>query len=427
MTQAATYRTGKEPIIRKNFSRIPKIIDIPYLLEIQTSFYERFLQRNVAPRKRGLHGLEEVFRSIFPIEDFNGTASLEFHGYELGIWECRCGEYLELGGPGINCPTCKKDLTYKESFPQEECIKRGLTYADPLKIKVQLIVKDKDEETGEVSVREVKEQKIYLGEIPLMTETGTFIINGTERVAVSQLHRSPGAFFTSEKGKGAQSGSTTYSARLIPYRGSWLDFEFDVKDILHARIDRRRKFPATILLKALGYQADELLSHFYKFAEIKYNIDVDEFTVALSKDILALGLKASKEIKDPKSGVIIAKAGRKLNRRMLKQFSTAGQDNFLLSDEDLVGRYIAEDVVDEETGEILIEINSAITPEIMALIRERRIESFPVLVIEEGSRDTAVRDTLTLDKVDTTEDALKEIYKRMRPGDPPTPESAKAL
>ena len=427
MTQAATYRTGKEPVKRKDFSQIPEIIDIPNLLEIQTSFYERFLQRNVAPLKRAQQGLEEVFQSVFPVSDFNKTATLSYLGYELGIWECKCGEYLELGGPGIVCTNCNRELFYKETFPKEECVKRGLTYADPLKIKVQLVIKSIDEETGEESVREVKEQKIYLGEMPLMTETGTFIINGTERVAVSQLHRSPGAFFTSDKGKGAQIGQTTYAARLIPYRGSWLDFEFDVKDILHARIDRRRKFPATILLKALGYESDELLRFFYDFAEISYNPDIDEFSVGVSRDILPIGFKAPTDIKDSKTGDVIAKAGRKLNRRMIKQFESAGQKTFLLSDDDLLGKFVGEDIIDTETGEIFIEINTQITAETIATFREKKIKSFNILVIDETSRETSIRDTLTADKVGSHDDALKEIYKRMRPGDPPTPESAKTL
>jgi DNA-directed RNA polymerase subunit beta len=426
MTKAATYRQGKEPVKRIDFSRIPKILDIPNLLEVQTTFYERFLQKNVAPSTRKNQGLHEVFQSVFPITDFNGTATLEYKGYELGIWESPVGEYLDLGGPGVIDSATGKPLSYKPMFDQEECIKRGLTYADPLKIMVQLVLKDRDEKTGEEAIREVKEQKIYLGEIPLMTEHGTFIINGTERVAVSQLHRSPGAFFTSEKGKGAQAGLINYSARLIPYRGSWLDFEFDVKDILHARIDRRRKFPATILLKALGYEEEELLNFFYQTAELRYHADTDRFSLPVSRDLLNLGLKPDTDVKD-KSGAVLIKAGRKLNRRAIKQMEQAGLSDLTVSEEAVLGRILAADIIDEETGEVLLEINQPLTADSLALIRSKKIEALPVLVIDEQSRDTSIRDTLAIDKIESREEALKEIYKRMRPGDPPTADTAAAL
>ncbi|MBI5815624.1 MAG: DNA-directed RNA polymerase subunit beta [Nitrospinae bacterium] len=427
MAKVTGYRRGKEPIKRRNFSRIPTIMEIPNLLEIQTKFYEKFLQKNTAPQKRQSAGLQEVFTSVFPISDYNQTAMLEFKGYELGIWECKCGEYMDLGGPGVVCSTCKKEVTYKETYRKEECLKRGLTYADPLKIKVQLVVKDRDEETGATHIREIKEQKIYLGEIPLMTDTGTFIINGTERVAVSQMHRSPGAFFTSEKGKGPQSGQTAYSARLIPYRGSWLDFEFDVKDILYARIDRRRKFPATVLLKALGYDTPELLGFFYRFMAVKYNTGTDEFSTQLNRDALPMGLKSHADIHDPKTGELIVKAGRKLNRKIMKGLDAANVKSLKLSDEELIGRFMAEDIVDEQTGEILIEINSAISADTLKIIRDRKIESAQILVVDEQFRDTSMRDTLMLDKIESQDEALKEIYKRMRPGDPPTADTARTL
>lgn len=427
MTEVATYRPGKEPVLRKDYSKFPTLIDIPNLLEIQTRFYEKFLQKTHAPYSRKNMGLQEVFTGVFPISDYNQTATLEFKGYELGIWECRCGEYMDLGGPGVVCPSCKREVVYKETYPQDECIKRGLTYADPLKIKVQLVLKSKDEETGETQIREIKEQKIYLGEVPLMTDTGTFIINGTERVAVSQLHRSPGAFFTSEKGKGAQVGQMNYSARLIPYRGSWLDFEFDIKDILYARIDRRRKFPATVLLKALGYGAPELLGYFYNTIKLRYNTSIDEFSVEVGKEMLPLGFKTHEDIKDSKTGEAILKAGRKLNRKAIRQLETSGAKSLRLAEDEVLGRFIAEDLVDEETGEIIIEINTEIKADTLKIIRERKLESFPILVIDEQFKDTSIRDTLMVDKIETKDDALKEIYKRLRPGDPPTAETARAL
>jgi len=427
MKKAATFRLGKEPYKRKNFSKIPSIIDIPNLLKIQTSSYERFLQKKVSPGKRRNIGLQEVFSRTFPISDYNGTATLEFKGYELGIWECKCGEYMDLGGYGVSCAKCGRDVVYKEKFYVDECRQRGLTYADPLKILVQLIVQNKDEETGETVIREVKEQKIYLGEIPLMTETGTFIINGTERVAVSQMHRSPGAFFTSEKGKGVHAGQLTYSARLIPYRGSWLDFEFDIKDILHVRIDRRRKFPVTILLKALGYSGEDLLSFFYKFARVHYSATKDEFDIEVKRDMMTMGVRPIADIKDPNTGDLIIKADRKLTKKSVKLMEASGIKTMKIRDEHLMGKFCAEDIVDEETGEILIEINSVISAETLEIIRDRKIESFPILVIDEQFNDTSMRDTIAMDKVKTEEEALKEIYKRMRPGDPPTSETAKAL
>ncbi|MBI4829699.1 MAG: DNA-directed RNA polymerase subunit beta [Nitrospinae bacterium] len=427
MSKATGYRPGKEPITRRNFSRIPTIIEIPNLLEVQTKSYEKFLQRAIPPAKRDMVGLQEVFARTFPIHNYDGTATLEFKGFELGIWECKCGEYLDLGGPGVVCATCGKDVAYKEKFHVDECRQRGLTYADSLKILVQLIVKSRDEQSGETSVREVKEQKIYLGEIPLMTETGTFIINGTERVAVSQMHRSPGAFFTSEKGKGAQAGQMNYSARLIPYRGSWLDFEFDIKDILYVRIDRRRKFPVSVLLKALGYTTEELLAFFYEFAAIRYDAKTDEFTVPVGKQMLGLELKAPRDIKDPKSGELITRGGRKYTRKSLKMLESAGIAAIKLTEDELIGKFCAEDIVDENSGEILIEINAPITADTIAVIRERKIAKFPVLVIGEQIKDKSLRDTLVIDKIESQEDALREIYKRMRPGDPPTAETAKAL
>ena len=427
MSKAVDFRPGKTPISRKNFSRIPAIIGIPNLLEVQTRSYEKFLQRSISPAKRQDVGLQEVFVRTFPISDFNGLATLEFKGYEQGIWECKCGEYIDLGGAGVVCDKCRKEVTYKEKFHVDDCRQRGLTYADPLKILVRLVVKEEVEGTGEFHVREIKEQKIYLGEIPLMTETGTFIINGTERVAVSQMHRSPGAFFTSEKGKGAQAGLTNYSARLIPYRGSWLDFEFDIKDILYVRIDRRRKFPVSVLLKALGYEVEELLSFFYKVANVSFDYTNEEFSIEVSPDLSGMGLKVHGDIKDPASGEILVRSGRKLNRKNLKILMEHGIKTVKALREDILARYCASDVVDEETGEILVEINGLITEDTINVLKERKRDSFKLLVINEQFKDTSFRDTLVVDKVEGAEEALREIYKRMRPGDPPTHETAKAL
>src|SRR5690349_2134735 len=257
--------------LRRTFGRIKKIIDIPNLIEIQKRSYEEFLQRDVAPEARKDQGLQAVFKSVFPIKDFNETASLEFVSYTLS----------------------------EPKYDVEECHQRGMTFAAPLKVTVQLVIWDVDAESGVRSIKNVKEQEVYFGEIPLMTENGTFIINGTERVIVSQLHRSPGAFFDHDRGKTHSSGKLLYSARIIPYRGSWIDFEFDPKDILYVRIDRRRKMPATVLLRALGYSTQELLDYYYQ-KETIYVEKGGKYSKEINLDLLQ-GQRASKDLKDPKT------------------------------------------------------------------------------------------------------------------------------
>jgi DNA-directed RNA polymerase subunit beta len=414
----------KNFIQRKDFSKIPAIVDIPNLIEVQKISYDRFLQKGRHPSKRENKGLDEVFRSVFPISNYKDTASIEYIGYEVGIWECGCGEYKGLGGEGMVCEKCKKDVVYKEKYSMEECRQKGMTYADPLKVMVQLMVKEKDEK-GKSAIREIKEQKIYLGEIPLMTDTGTFIINGIERVIVSQMHRSPGAFFFHDKSKSTSLGKVTYSARLIPYRGSWLDFEFDTKDILYVRIDRRRKFPATILLRSLGYSTEEILSLFYESVKVSYHPDSDIFSVNVSD--LLVGQKAKEDIIDPSTGECIVKAHKKIHKGMIKRMESAKIKTISISPEDMVGKIIAADVVDENTGEILLEINADITPDMVETIKKNKIKEFSILHIDEQYNDTSLRDTLLSDKINTTEEALREIYKRIRPGEPPTIETAKVL
>lgn len=420
------YRPGKEPVKRKDYSSIPHVIGIPNLLDLQVRFYERFLQQDVPPASRARVGLEEVFQSIFPITDFNNKATLEYLGYELGVWESPSGEYSDLGGVGEVDSVTGEPVSRKPIFDKEDCLKRGLTYSDPLKIKARLILRSKDESTGAERIEEIKEQKIYVGEIPLMTETGAFIINGVERVMVSQLHRSPGVFFTAEQGKGAQAGNVNYSARMIPYRGSWLDFEFDTKDILSARIDRKRKFPATILLKALGFESEELLSEFYESFEVQYSSSTDKFSLVLSDSLKKVGMRVSATVKDS-AGNALLKAGSKLTRRHFNKLKAAKIKSVEVAAEDLIGLYPASDTVDLETGEIYVEMNAPLTEDNIALIRSRSIESLKFLAIDEQRRDTSFRATLAIDKVDSREEALKEIYKRARPGDPPTLETAEAL
>jgi DNA-directed RNA polymerase subunit beta len=409
---------------RRDYARIPAVINIPNLIEVQKDSYARFLQKDRHPKQREDRGLESVFRSIFPISDFNEVAFLEYVGYEIGTWECGCGEYKSLGGEGVECEKCGKNLIYKEKYDVEECRQRGMTYADPLRIMVQLVVSERDEETSEIRIRDVKEQKVYLGEIPLMTEKGTFIINGTERVIVSQLHRSPGVFFSAEKVRGV-SGNVMYSARIIPYRGSWLDFEFDSKGTLFARIDRRRKLPATILLQALGYSSEQVLRAFYPIEHVVYEVTRGVFEKRVSE--LLTGQAPSEDIVDPKSGEMIAKADRKISRATAKRLTSVGLETVPIGTDELLGKYVAHDVIDETTGEVVVGINEEVTPDVLDRIRLKGVREFSLLYMENPRLDTCMRDTVASDKLRTQEEALLEIYRRLRPGDPPTKETAKAL
>jgi len=409
---------------RRDYARISTVINIPNLIEVQKDSYARFLQKDRHPKQREDRGLESVFRSIFPISDFNEVAFLEYVGYEIGTWECNCGEYKSLGGEGVECEKCGKNLIYKEKYDVEECRQRGMTYGDPLRIMVQLVVSERDEETSEIRIRDVKEQKVYLGEIPLMTDKGTFIINGTERVIVSQLHRSPGVFFNAEKVRGA-SGNVVYSARVIPYRGSWLDFEFDSKGTLFARIDRRRKLPVTILLQALGYSSEQVLRAFYPIEHVVYETTRGVFAKRVSE--LLAGQAPTEDIVDPKSGEMIAKADRKISRATAKRLTSAGLETVPIGTDELLGKYLAHDVIDETTGEVVVGINEEVTPDVLDKIRLKGIREFSVLYMENPRLDTCMRDTVASDKSRTQEEALLEIYRRLRPGDPPTKETAKAL
>ncbi len=409
---------------RRDYARIPTVINIPNLIEVQKDSYARFLQKDRHPKQREDRGLESVFRSIFPISDFNEVAFLEYVGYEIGTWECNCGEYKSLGGEGVECEKCGKNLIYKEKYDVEECRQRGMTYADPLRIMVQLVVSERDEETGEIRIRDVKEQKVYLGEIPLMTDKGTFIINGTERVIVSQLHRSPGVFFSAEKVRGV-SGNVMYSARIIPYRGSWLDFEFDSKGTLFARIDRRRKLPVTVLLQALGYSNEQVLQAFYPIEHVVYDATRGMFEKRVS-EFLA-GQAPTEDIVDPKSGEMIARADRKISKAAAKRLASAGLDKIPIGTDELLGKYLAHDVIDETTGEVVVGINEEVTPDVLDKVRLKGIQEFSILYMENPRLDTCMRDTVASDKSRTQEEALLEIYRRLRPGDPPTKETAKAL
>src|SRR5688572_5181676 len=378
---------------RRSFGRIRKIIDLPYLIEIQKNSYELFLQKDAAPGERQNMGLQEVFRSVFPIKDFNETSSLEFVSYSLG----------------------------EPKYDVEECHQRGMTFAAPLKVTVQLVLWDVDQQSGSRSIKNVKEQEVYFGEIPLMTTNGTFMINGTERVIVSQLHRSPGVFFEHDKGKTHASGKLLYSARVIPYRGSWVDLEFDPRDIIYVRIDRRRKFHATVLLRALGMTTEDLLNYYYRSDTIVF--DARKPSLVFNPGQL-LGAKVSADVRDPKNNEIIVKEGKKFTRPILRQMEAAKVKHVPIAWEDILGRVAAHDIVDPQTKQAIVECNQEITQEKLDLIREKGIHQAEVLFIDESSVGPYLRNTLLQDRIKSPQDAILEIYRRLRPGDPPTVESA---
>jgi DNA-directed RNA polymerase subunit beta len=460
---------------RKNFARIPTVIDIPNLIEIQKKSFEYFLQWDVDPNKREFRGLEEVFSDVFPISDLNINARIEYVGFEVGIWECGCGEFKELGGPGVICLSCKQEVTYKGKHKLSECRQKGLSYSDPIKIMVRLVLFDREvidvnarslkdlkgrmiveevkrpktsktlisaktEITNEIlkvledhkvptvtvnTVREVKEQKIFLGEMPMMGPTGTFMINGVERVIVSQMHRSPGAFFSHDKGKSHVSGKILFSARIIPDRGSWVDFEFDIKDILYVKIDRRRKLPATILLQAFGMDTKTILETYYPIEKI--SISKDSRFFMNSKNLL-IGFKVKEDVIDPKTDDVLLKSGKKVSVTVAKKLKRMSRSTKVEIDpESLIGRYLFDEIIDPETGEIEVDSNQEITEGVFEVIKKNKLSEIKILHIDEESSDTAIRDTLVAAKTQTQDDAIREVYKRLRPGDPPTPEIARSL
>ncbi|NPA94853.1 MAG: DNA-directed RNA polymerase subunit beta [Thermodesulfobacteria bacterium] len=373
--------------LRKNFGKVKSIIDIPHLIAVQQGPYEKFLQKDIAPEARKDIGLQAVFKSVFPIKDFTGASSLEFVQYSVGT----------------------------PKYTQEECLQRGSTYEAPVKIVIRLLSYDVDKETGAQSIRDIKEQEIYFGTIPLMTRTGTFIINGTERVVVSQLQRSPGVFFDHDKGKSHSSGKLLYSCRVIPVRGSWLDFEFDPKDILHVRIDRRRKFPATILLKAIGLSTDDILKEFYKWDT--YYLEGKLVYRKLDPELLK-GQRATVEVLHPETGEVLLKKNRKFSKTMLRKLADLGIERIPVLEDDLIGKIAAEDIVDPATGEILIPKNTRLTQDDLTVLRENGITEVRTLFIDGITVSSSIRDTLLLDKVETQEEAILEIYRRLRPSSP---------
>ena len=400
-TKMAQSFTGKKRI-RKSFGRIPEAVQMPNLIEVQRSSYEQFLQRETRSADRKDEGIEAVFKSVFPIKDFNERAVLEYVSYEFE----------------------------EPKYDVEECVQRDMTYAAPLKVKLRLIVFETDEETGARSVKDIKEQDVYMGDIPLMTEKGTFIVNGTQRVIVSQMHRSPGVFFDHDKGKTHASGKLLFAARVIPYRGSWLDFEFDAKDVVYVRIDRRRKLPATTFLMALGMDGEEILSTFYNTLTYAKRVEkkgkAGGWATAYQPDRWR-GVKPEFALIDADTGEEIAPAGTKISARNAKKFADAGLKTLLLAPEALTGKYLAKDLVNFQTGEIYAEAGDELDPVLLAALEEQGFDTLEVLDIDDVTVGAYIRNTLRVDKNTAREDALFDIYRVMRPGEPPTVEAAEAM
>ncbi len=382
--------------IRKNFGRIGDAAPMPNLIQVQKDSYEQFLQRFIKPADREVDGLEAVFRSVFPISDFTEQATLEYVSYEFE----------------------------NPKYDVEECQQRDMTYAAPLKVTLRLIVFEVDEDTGAKSVKDIKEQEVYMGDMPLMTDNGTFVVNGTERVIVSQMHRSPGVFFDHDKGKSHSSGKLLFAARIIPYRGSWLDFEFDVKDIVNVRIDRRRKLPATTLLYALGMDQEEILDEFYD--RVTHKRVKNGWTMPYNPERWK-GVKVERDLINAKDGEVIAEAGKKLSARAAKKIAEDGVKLLLLSDEEMIGRYFASDLVNFDNGEIFAEAGEEITADHLELFSEIGINGFDTIDVDHINIGAYMRNTLAADKNSNRDMALIDIYRVMRPGEPPTLETAEGL
>ncbi|MGD8461010.1 MAG: DNA-directed RNA polymerase subunit beta, partial [Desulfobacterales bacterium] len=379
--------------IRKNFGKIKQIVGIPDLIGMQRESFQRLLQMDIPPEKREDIGLQTVFKSVFPIKDFTGSASLEFVSYRFG--------------------------EVKHSI--EECIHRGMTYEIPVRITVRLVVYEIDNDTGVSNIRDIKEQEIYFGTIPLMTEKGTFIINGTERVVVSQLHRSSGVFFDHDKGKSHSSGKIIYSSRIIPVRGSWIDMEVDPKDIVYIRIDRRRKFPVTLLFKAFGYSTGDLLSYFYQTERIV--VKGKRYFKEFNEEFLK-GKRASKDVRDAKSGDVIVRKGRVFTIKAIKRLKSLRTDLIPINVEEVIDRAFANTIVDPKSGEPIVKVAELLEEDTLAKLSEHGITEFDLLYVDTANNSDSIRKTLLLDKVETKEEALIEIYRRLRPGNPATPEVA---
>ena len=447
---ADTKTTSRE---RTNFSKIRTAIQIPNLIEVQKNSYERFLQMNMLPDERDDTGLQAVFNSVFPISDFRGVSTLEFISYSIGNWECKCGNLKGLhhlrstckqcgatiatnpfsSETTVMCPKCgtvnKNQVNFCNKcgdpvqlglkYDVAECQERGMTYAAPLKVIIRLTIFDKDPDTGAKTIRDIKEQEVYFGEIPLMTENGTFIINGTERVIVSQLHRSPGVFFESTPNK------SYFLGKIIPYRGSWVEFEYETaKSILYVRIDRKRKFLATIFLRALGLKSDEeIIRTFYTTDRL--TIEGKKIYWSVSDSIE--GIKISKDIAHPKTKEVLLHAGKKLTKSVLGHIKQAKIERFEVTPEDLEGSFSVADVVDTSTGEVIVETNNELTQIMIRQIIDAGVPEVSIFFPEGDDIGVVLSQTLRKDTIKKTEEALIEIYRKLRPGDPPTLETSKVL
>ncbi len=441
---------------RFDFSKIPATIQIPNLIEVQKRSYERFLQMDRLPSERDDAGLQAVFQSVFPITDFRNVSQLEFVDFAIGNWECKCGHLKGLHHLRTTCKNCgstvitdpfhpgdvlcQKCGTYNANTPDfcnkcgdpvglqlkydvSECEERGMTYSAPLKVTMRLTIFDKDAETGNRSIRDIKEQEVFFGDVPLMTENGTFIVNGTERVIVSQLHRSPGVFFETANNR------TYFLGKIIPYRGSWVEFEYDQKNVLYVRIDRKRKFLGTIFLRALGLRSGEdILRTFYTVDRLVIRDKKLLWTLdpASEKPTNLLGMKLAHSIKS-KSGEEIAHSGRKINAATLKEIQKAKISEIEIDISDLEGAWVASDVVDTTTGEVLLEANSELTADKLSKILDSGVVEMNLFFPERDDVGTVICQTLKRDAVKTPQEALIEIYRKLRPGDPPTLDTATAL
>ena len=387
-----SYSYTEKRRIRKNFGRLPKVMELPKLIKTQLDSYTQFLQQHVEVGARENKGLEEVFQTLFPITSVSGNAALEYVSYELG----------------------------KPGYTVQECLIQGLSYSAPLRITVRLVIYDR--ETNFQDVKDVKEGEVFMGEVPLMTENGSFVINGTERVVVNQLHRSPGVFYDHDRGKTHSSGKVLYSARIIPYRGSWLDFEFDPKDNLFCRIDRRRKIPATIILKALDMGTEEILQNFYEIDNVhveKEGISIELIPSRLRGQTLPVDLKIKTKV--------IVEANKRITARHVRELEQANISTLKVSDDFLIGKVLAKDVFNQETGEVLIPANTEIDVTVIEALRESKVEELHCLYINELDKGPYISTTLRADPTSNRLEALVEIYRMMRPGEPPTKDSAEQL
>ncbi len=394
MAQTVTFNGRRR--IRKFFGDIPEVTEMPNLIEVQKASYDQFLMMKEPEGGRGDEGLQAVFKSVFPISDFSGVSMLEFVRYDFEA----------------------------PKFDVDECRQRDLTYSAPLKVTLRLVVFDIDEDTGAKSIKELKEQDVFMGDMPLMTNNGTFVINGTERVIVSQMHRSPGVFFDHDKGKSHSSGKLLFAARVIPYRGSWLDIEFDAKDVVYARIDRRRKLPVTSLMMALGLDSEEILSTFY--TAIDYKRDKEGWRVPYSVERFK-GMKAVTDIVNADTGEIVVPSGTKITARQAKKFGDDGLKAISQTREELYGTFVAEDIVNYSTGEIYLEAGDEIDEKTYEVLAKAGIDELKILDIDHVNVGAYIRNTLSVDKNDGKQDALFDIYRVMRPGEPPTLDSSEAM